>query len=79
MSESLVSAIARAGYAPHAATVGQALSEEGHQAPGPLFPIIFEFMQFQARCRAQGFAAREILELAKRLAERHLDEAARDA
>lgn len=49
--------------------------DAGCKAPSPLFPITFEFMQFQARCRAMGFAQRDILELAKALAERYLEAA----
>ncbi|TIQ42541.1 hypothetical protein [Mesorhizobium sp.] len=70
MPKSLVDAVARDGYAPHETAVSQAIAEDGCKPPSALFPISFEFMLFNARCRAMGFDQRQILELAKRLAER---------
>ncbi|TIN78348.1 hypothetical protein [Mesorhizobium sp.] len=51
------------------------LDEDGCKKPSPYFPITLEFMHFQSRCRALGFDQKDILKLAKGLAERFLEAA----
>ncbi|MBM2715481.1 hypothetical protein JQK88_30605 [Mesorhizobium caraganae] len=49
--------------------------DEGGKRPSPFFSITLEFMMFQSRCRAMGFDQRDILNLAKVLADLYLEAA----